>query len=214
MFLNALINHWFRPFITNIPCYIELSPLERQNHFPIQTTQHTCILLFKNYILNFEISQISKLKTRRDTFSNSHEVARRWIPSDHTNDKSTLVHVMAPSHYLRQNLSTSMSQYGVTRPQCDNHDNIVCRKLLSLRHMIKQANIKIAKEHFICQCISHLHISMASGKTAVTPSLTHWSCHSLALSHHFLQAWRSTTFLLCTVIDVGHQSMVVCMVRL
>ena len=45
-----------------------------------------------------------------------------WMPRDLTDDKSTLVQVMAlcrqaTSHYLNQCWSSSMSPYGVTRPQ-------------------------------------------------------------------------------------------------
>ena len=51
----------------------------------------------------------------------SHEIAPRWIPLDLTDDKSTLVQVMAwchqaTSHYLSQCWSRSMSPNGVTRP--------------------------------------------------------------------------------------------------
>ena len=50
----------------------------------------------------------------------SHEIALRWMPLDLTDDKSTLVQVMAwcrqaPSHYLSQ--CWPRSPYGVTRPQ-------------------------------------------------------------------------------------------------
>ena len=50
----------------------------------------------------------------------SYEIALRWMPQDLTDDKSTLVQVMAwcrqaTSHYLSQ--CWSMSPNGVTRPQ-------------------------------------------------------------------------------------------------
>ena len=49
----------------------------------------------------------------------------RWMPRDPTDDKSTLVQVMAwcrqaTSHYLSQCLPSSMSPNGVIRPQCVN----------------------------------------------------------------------------------------------
>ena len=52
----------------------------------------------------------------------SYEIALRWMPLDLTDDKSTLVQVMAwccqeTSHYLSQCWSRSMSPNGVTRPQ-------------------------------------------------------------------------------------------------
>ena len=51
------------------------------------------------------------------------EIALRWISMNPTDDKSTLVQVMAwchqaTSHYLSQCWPRSMSPYGVTRPQC------------------------------------------------------------------------------------------------
>ena len=55
----------------------------------------------------------------------SYEIALRWIPLDLTDDKSTLVQVMAwchqaTSHYLSQCWPRSMSPNGVTRPQWVN----------------------------------------------------------------------------------------------
>ena len=52
----------------------------------------------------------------------SHEIALRWMPLDLTDDKSTLVQVMAwcrqtTSHYLSQCWPWYMSPNGVTRPQ-------------------------------------------------------------------------------------------------
>ena len=52
----------------------------------------------------------------------SCEIALTWKPQDLTDDKSTLVQVMALcrraiSHYLSQCWSSSLSPYGVTRPQ-------------------------------------------------------------------------------------------------
>ena len=55
----------------------------------------------------------------------SYEIALRWMPLDFTDDKSTLVQVMAwccqaTSHYLSQCWPRSMSPNGVTRPQWVN----------------------------------------------------------------------------------------------
>ena len=51
--------------------------------------------------------------------------AHRWMPWDLTDDKSTLVQVMAScrqatSHYLSQCWPSSMTPYGITRPQWVN----------------------------------------------------------------------------------------------
>ena len=60
-----------------------------------------------------------------DGWGISYEIALRWMSLDLTDDKSTLVHVMAwgrqaPSHYLSQCWPRSMSPNGVTRPQWVN----------------------------------------------------------------------------------------------
>ena len=62
----------------------------------------------------------------------SHEIAFRWVSLDLTDDKSTLVQVMAwchqaTSHCLSQCWPKSMSPNGVTRPQW-------VKKMGSLRH--------------------------------------------------------------------------------
>ena len=64
-----------------------------------------------------------------DGWSISCELALRWMSLDLTDDKSTLVQVMAScrqatSHYLNQFWPKSLSPYGVTRPQWVNipHD--------------------------------------------------------------------------------------------
>ena len=61
----------------------------------------------------------------------SYEIALRWMPLDLTDDKSTLVQVMAwcheaTSHYLSQCWLSSLSSYGVARPQWVKTQ---CRKL-------------------------------------------------------------------------------------
>ena len=64
-------------------------------------------------------------------FRSSHDNALRWMPKDLTDDTSTLVQVMAwcrqaTSHYLSQCWLSSLSPYGIARPQwvkkglCDN----------------------------------------------------------------------------------------------
>ena len=57
-----------------------------------------------------------------DGWGISCEIALVWMPMDFTDDQSTLVQVMvwcrqATSHYLSQCWPSSMSPYGVTRPQ-------------------------------------------------------------------------------------------------
>ena len=68
---------------------------------------------------------IFKLTSVNGGWSISYEIALRWIPLDLTNDKSTLVQVMAwcrqaASHYLSQCWPRSLSPNGLTRPQWVN----------------------------------------------------------------------------------------------
>ena len=58
----------------------------------------------------------------------SHDNALRWMPQDLTDDKSTLVQVMAwcrqaTSHYLSRCWLSSLLPYGVSRPQWVNSCN-------------------------------------------------------------------------------------------
>ena len=58
-------------------------------------------------------------------FRSSHDNACWWVPQDLTDDKSTLVQVMAwwlqaTSHYLSQSWLSSLSPNGVARPQWVN----------------------------------------------------------------------------------------------
>ena len=60
-----------------------------------------------------------------DISRSSHDNALRWLPQDLTDDKSTLVQVMAwchqaTSHYLSKCWLSSLSPYGVARPQWVN----------------------------------------------------------------------------------------------
>ena len=65
---------------------------------------------------------IFKLTVVNGGWGISYEIALRWMPLDLTDDKSTLVQVMAwcrqaTSHYLNQCWPRSLSPNGVTRPQ-------------------------------------------------------------------------------------------------
>ena len=73
---------------------------------------------FENIFQNVFFKLISWI----DTLSNSCETALRSMPQNPSDDKSTLVQVMAwcrqaASHYLSQCCPKSLSPYGVTRPQ-------------------------------------------------------------------------------------------------
>ena len=76
---------------------------------------------FENIFQNVFFKLISWI----DTLSNSCETALRSMPQNLSDDKSTLVQVMAwcrqaASHYLSQCCPSSLSPYGVTRPQWVN----------------------------------------------------------------------------------------------
>ena len=65
---------------------------------------------------------IFQIISMNDGWGISCELALGWMSLDLTDDKSTLVQVMAwccqaPSHYLSQCWPGSQSPYGVTRPQ-------------------------------------------------------------------------------------------------
>ena len=73
---------------------------------------------FENIFQNVFFKLISWI----DTLSNSCETALRSMPQNPSDDKSTLVQVMAwcrqaASHYLSQCCPRSLSPYGVSRPQ-------------------------------------------------------------------------------------------------
>ena len=69
-----------------------------------------------------------------DGWGISSELAFRWMSLYLTDDKSTLVHVMAwcrqaTSHYLSQCWPSSLPPYGITKPQWVKiHSMIWCRK--------------------------------------------------------------------------------------
>ena len=94
---------------------------------------------FENIFQNVFFKLISWI----DTLSNSCEIALRSMPQNPSDDKSTLVQVMAwcrqaASHYLSQCCPRSLSPYGVTRPQWVNRkllifllenvfENVICK---------------------------------------------------------------------------------------
>ena len=61
----------------------------------------------------------------------SCEITLRWMSQGRTDDKSTLVQVMATSHYLSQCWPRSMSPYGVTRPQWVNRKSVMLLILMT-----------------------------------------------------------------------------------
>ena len=73
---------------------------------------------FKNAYLNFVLLV--------DFITSSYGDTYKWMPQEITDDKSTLVQVMASchqatSHYLNKCWSSSMMPYGIIRPQWVKH---------------------------------------------------------------------------------------------
>ena len=97
-------------------------------------------------------------------FTSSNDDALRWMPWDLIDDKSTLVHVMAwcrqeTSHYLSQCWPSSMSPYGVTRPQwvkdlMSSAHQTWFRKLNFFRAIVLQW---IGFDDFVPTCINGNH---------------------------------------------------------
>ena len=92
------------PCMCSSPCFNSMAPGRPRCHF--KTAIFNDVLLI-------------------GIFTSSKDNALRWMPRDLTDDKSTLVRVMAwccqaTSHYLSQCWPSSMSLYGVTRPQWVN----------------------------------------------------------------------------------------------
>ena len=79
----------------------------------------------KSYLTHWPLgnfNKVFKFILAIDGWDISHEISSRWMSLDLTDDKSTLVQVMAwcrqaTSHYLSQCWPRSLSPYGVTRPQ-------------------------------------------------------------------------------------------------
>ena len=73
------------------------------------------------------------------TFKSSYDNVLRWMPQNLTDDKLTLVQVMAwcrqaTSHYLNQCWPRSPTPYGITRPQwVKNHGGVTLVNKLTMR---------------------------------------------------------------------------------
>ena len=91
----------------------------------LHVTSHWDVILNSLALGRFQFnfrSVIFKLILVNDGWGISYEIALRWMPPDCTDDKSTLVQVMAwcrqaTSHYLSQCWLRSVPPNGITRPQ-------------------------------------------------------------------------------------------------
>ena len=100
------------------------------------------------------------------------EIALRWMPLDFTDNKSTLVQVMAwsrkaTSHYLSQCWPRSLLPYGVTRPQW--FDSLV----YSLTY---PESWRVTNDHSETICIefSHMTIPNLLWDHAASQFLVYW----------------------------------------
>ena len=97
------------------------------------SVSHTCSLSHSHPLTHWPLGDFNlileswffKLILVNGGWDISYEIALRRMPQDLTDDKSTLVQVMAwcrqaTSHYLGQCWPRSMSPFGVTRPQWVN----------------------------------------------------------------------------------------------
>ena len=121
-------------------------------------------------------------------FTLSKDNSLRWMPRDLTDDKSTLVQVMAwcrqaPSHYLSQCWPSSMSPYGVTRPQCVNRTSDASLSVwpsgTGLLHCNCNQNIQLflqenAFENVICKSILPYSKLLMHWPSVVTVLVHQW----------------------------------------
>ena len=95
-----------------------------------------------------------------DGWGISCELTLRWMSLDLTDDKSTLVQVMAwcrqaTNHYLSQCWSRSLSPYGVTRPQQVNSlwpSDAIRRQRTESTLLQLMACCLTAQSHYLNQC--------------------------------------------------------------
>ena len=123
----------------------------------------------------------------------SYEIALRWMPLDLTDDKSTLVQVMAwccqaTSHYLSQCWPRSMSPNGVTRPQWVN----ISRAEENARHFADHIFERLLFVFHIV-CINWWNTSLFCN---IFIQLNHWwhkLCYSSAVCGHCWEMKLRTT---------------------
>ena len=103
--------------------------------------------------------QSSKLALLICVFKSSYINVLRWMPQDPTDDKSTLVQVMAwsrqaTSHYLSQCWPRSPTPYGVSKPQWVKHTYCV------LKVCVCCCKSTIYCKHYYCHCTMQIHSSV------------------------------------------------------
>ena len=131
--LELSIEHWILKDLSDIrsyACVINCSKLHLLGVKPWWWWWYNPCRLICQYVNSLDPGRfqfhfrlvILKLTLVNGGWGISYEIALRWMPLDITDDKSTLVQVMAwcrqaTSHYLTQCWPRSMSPNGVTNPQ-------------------------------------------------------------------------------------------------
>ena len=127
----------------------------------------------------------------------SCEIALRWMPLDLTDDKSTLVQVMAwchqaTSHYLSQCCPRSMSSNGITRPQWVNPHSgrwLHCYQYYSIvnRGQIKSQAVQLLHRKLLMKTISKLiHCPLRDAEVILQVYFSN-SFNELIYLEHFLR---------------------------
>ena len=115
-------------------------------------------------------------------FRSSNDYAPRWMQWDLMDDKSTSVQVMAwcrqaTSHYLSQCWPSSMSPYGVTRPQWVNtlwSSDAICRhRIQSTLVQVTACHLTPPSRYLNWQCWLIISLSPDRTKPLPKPMLTY-----------------------------------------
>ena len=107
-------------------------------------------------------------------FRSLYDTTLRWIPRDFTDDKSTLVQVMAwchqaSSHYLNHCWPSSVPPYGITGPQWVKlYEGSCITKLIPHESDVKPMTAHLVFENCIWKSLCHWIISVWQ------QNLTHW----------------------------------------
>ena len=108
---------WYQWIATHDRFTMKPKRYARGSHFVV----FCCVWYWSVLAIFFRINWTHESILLIVIFRSCHDDALWWMPQDLTDDKSTLVQVMAwchqaTSHYLSQCWLSSLSPYGVTRP--------------------------------------------------------------------------------------------------
>ena len=141
-----------------------------------------------------------------------HDNAFRWMPQFPTVDKLTSVQVMAwchqaPSYYLKQCWSRSMSTYYFIRPQWVQILESYTKRLASSwwywQISLEFCHLNFIISSMIIKEVKPCGLLMTWHKTVITPVLMLWSYHSLVPSHWSMHVTMllNTMSLMCLLFE-------------